>query len=398
MKKRILWSILFVLFIILAVVSFCYLRVRFAKIEVVLESVLEVPVRSNVKASDMIVSMNGTMLNDPEIDTSSLGVKDISIRFKNDDGIRVSYNFSVEVVDRVAPIVWLNNQYTVNKGSSSSVFDKIMCADDYDADPICEVVGDYDLETVGVYSVVFKATDQSGNVTEKPFRLRVQEPPKKSSSGSASNPVYTDYQQVIRDYKNDNTEVGLDISHWQGDVDYEALKTAGVEFVFLRVGTSAGIDGENVLDKKFIQNVTRANEVGIPVGIYFYSYANTVERAVNDANWVIDQIKDYKIDLPIAFDWENWNSFNEYHLSLFGLTDMATAFLDVIKNAGYEGMLYSSKSYLEQVWYPTEYKTWLAHYTNKTNYQGDYEFWQLCSDGAVSGINGAVDINIRYKK
>lgn len=388
--------------IILIIAIFCiwnYCRIRFAKVEVVLSESLDIPVRLSIKISDMIESINGEILNDDYIDTKTLGKKDVQIRFKNDDGIRVKYDFAVNVVDEVAPIVWLSNQYTVNIGATSDVFDKIMCADDYDSEPVCEVVGEYDLNTVGLYPLTFRATDQSGNVTEKAFNLRVQEPPKRSgASGSSSNATVTNYQTVLNEYKNDNTEIGLDISHWQGDVDFDALKTAGVEFVFLRVGTSTGIDGENILDKKFLQNITGANEVGIPVGLYFYSYANTEERAISDAKWVIEQIKDYKIDLPIAFDWENWSSFNDYHLSLFGLTDMAIAFLNVIRDAGYEGMLYSSKSYLEQVWYPMEYKTWLAHYTSKTNYQGDYEFWQLCSDGVVSGINGYVDINVRYKK
>ena len=401
MKKKWIWICgggIVIIGCLIVIFLYQYLRVKYAKIEVTLESVLEVPLRSQVKASDMIVSLNGTLIEDPMIDTSDIGMKELKIFFRNDDGIKVSYVFSVKVVDNVAPIVWLNNQYTVNKGASSEVFQKIMCADDYDANPTCEVRGDYDLNTVGVYPLVFEAQDSSGNKTEKKFNLRVQEPPKKgNSSSSPSKVVYTDYQQIVRDYKNEKTEIGIDISHWQGDVDFEALKAAGVEFIFIRVGTSTGIDGENILDKKFEQNITRANEVGIPVGIYFYSYANSLERAVMDANWVLEQIKDKKVDLPIAFDWENWSSFNEFHLSLFGLSDMANAFLDVIESSGYVGMLYSSKSYLEQVWYPSSYKTWLAHYTSKTNYQGDYEFWQLCSDGAVNGIQGAVDINVRYK-
>ena len=100
--------------------------------------------------------------------------------------------------------------------------------------------------------------------------------------------------------------------------------------------------------------------------------------------------------MPIAFDWENWNSFNDYNLSFFGLTDMAHTFLDTINKAGYEGLLYSSKNYLERIWLPTKYDTWLAHYTKKTNYEGNYKFWQLCDDGRVDGINGAVDIDILY--
>lgn len=400
MKKKWIYIAISFILIILIILLVCYLRVRFAKIEVLLNQNTQIPVRSIVKYSDCILSMNGELLEDELIDTSSLGVKDITIHFKNEDGIKVKYTFQVEVIDNTPPIVWLRNDYTVSVGSSPNIFDKIMCADDYDSNPNCMVKGEYDLNEVGVYPLTFVATDQSGNQFQKDFRLHVQEPPKNTSSSTNNNhtPVYTEFQDVLLEYKNDDTEVGLDISHWQGDVDYEALKASGVEFVFLRVGTSDGIDGEQILDKKFLQNIKSANEVGIPVGIYFYSYANTEDRAISDAKWVINQIKDYHITLPIAFDWGNWNTFNEFHLSLFGLTDIANAFLKVVEDAGYEGMLYSSKSYLEQVWYPTSYKTWLAHYTDRTNYQGDYEFWQMCSDGSVNGIKGAVDINIRYKK
>lgn len=399
-KKRMIWSLILILTLALIVLIYHYCRIKFAKVEVVLSESLKIPVRLNIKISDMIESINGEILNDDYIDTKTLGTKNINIKFRNEEGIRVKYDFSVEVVDETSPIVWLNNQYTVNKGSDDSIFHKIMCADDYDPTPKCEVIGNYNMNELGIYPLVFKATDSSGNVTEKNFNLRVQEPPKKNNNTgtSSSKPTYTEFQSILNTYKNENTEIGLDISHWQGDVDYQALKTAGVEFVFLRVGTSNGIEGENILDKKFLQNIERATNAGIPVGIYFYSYANSEERAISDALWVLEQIKNYQIDLPIAFDWENWSTFNEYHLSLFGLTDIASSFLKVIEDAGYEGLLYSSKSYLEQVWYPTEYKTWLAHYTSQTNYQGDYDFWQLCSDGAVNGINGAVDINIRYKK
>ena len=75
---------------------------------------------------------------------------------------------------------------------------------------------------------------------------------------------------------------------------------------------------------------------------------------------------------------------------------MATSFLDTLKDAGYEGMLYSSKTYLENIWFDTSYPVWLAHYTKNTNYSGKYEYWQLCSNGKVDGIDADVDINIRY--
>ena len=102
------------------------------------------------------------------------------------------------------------------------------------------------------------------------------------------------------------------------------------------------------------------------------------------------------MDLPIAFDWENWSFYNEFNLSFFGLSNMADSFVKTVRDAGYEGMLYSSKNYLEDIWFKRDYPVWLAHYTTKTNYEGDYEFWQLCNNGRVAGINGDVDINIRY--
>ena len=151
-----------------------------------------------------------------------------------------------------------------------------------------------------------------------------------------------------------------------------------------------------MLDKKFERNIKLANEYDIPVGLYFYSYADSIESAREDAKWVIEQIKDYKVDLPIAFDWEEWRYFNSYELSFFGLTSMAEAYLEEIEKAGYKGMLYSSKNYLEKIWFPTKYETWLAHYTDETNYSGEYTFWQMMSSGTVDGIRGGVDVNIYY--
>lgn len=378
-----------------------YLRVRFAKIEVVLKEDLTVAVRGKAKQSDFLESINGTLLEDKEIDTRELGEQQTEIRFKNDDGIKVKYSFSIHVTDKEPPIVWLKNSYTVTKGSSDAFLKNIMCADNYDANPVCTVNGEYDLNTPGSYSLKYVATDQSNNEFQQDFVLNVVAPAKGSGSSTSAPRTTTAFADVISNYKTDGTEIGLDVSHWQGNIDFEQIKASGVEFIFIRVGTSDGIDGEYVLDRKFIQNITKANELGIPVGLYFYSYANSEERAIADARWVLEQIKDYKVDLPIAFDWENWSSYNEFHLSLFGLSDMAEAFMKVIQDAGYESMLYSSKSYLEKIWYPTEYKTWLAHYTaniKPTTYEGDYEYWQVCSDGQINGIQGDVDVNIRYKR
>ncbi len=400
-KKRIKW-ILFGLLLVLLLFIIGYFiqdyRIRHAKIEVTLVDDLTLNFLEKKKISDYIISINGTILNDEEIDSSSIGKKQIHVLFKNEDKIKVSYDFEIEVVDRVAPIVWLSGSYTIMKNQDIDLTSKILCGDNEDDHPNCSIVGEYDTKVAGVYPLVFKAVDRSGNETNEKFNLYVKEPNKKTQTKptTPSTPSYVPFHEVQEKYKTENTKIGIDVSSWQGDIDFEALKNAGVEFMMIRVGGTRGRDKEYFVDDYFVNNITKANEYGIDVGIYYYSYASSIEKAKEEALWVIDQIKGYKVTLPIAYDWENWSSYNDYHLSFFGLTSMAETFLDTIHSAGYEGLLYSSKNYLEKLWMPSKYETWLAHYVNKTNYQGSYRMWQHCSDGRVDGIKGDVDIDILY--
>lgn len=402
-KKYIIIAIVVILVAISTTIGIWFLKkekteekIKNAIIEITYKDNLTTEFLSEVKVSDFIDSINGKITNDYIIDTKIIGEKVINYEYINNDDIKLRQSFKINVVDRTAPVVWLGSSYSIKVGSKDTLLDKIMCGDNYDDNPKCEIVGNYDLNIAKTYPLTFKATDSSGNTTEKKFNLNVYKPKTTNNNITGSRTV-TYFSDVIKNYKNDNTEIGIDISEWQGDVDFEKLKNAGVEFVILRVGSTKGIKGDYFVDGKFKQNIERANEVGMPVGIYFYSYATSKEKAIEDANWILEQIKDYKVDLPIAFDWENWSFYNDFNLSFFGLTDMANSFLDVFKEAGYEGILYSSKNYLEQIWLKTEYPIWLAHYTYKTSYSGDYSYWQMCNDGRVDGIYGDVDINIRYK-
>lgn len=410
MKKKIIISSSILLVLIVFVVVFLAMKkhqelkeeeekIKNATIIVDLKEDLNTEFLSKVKVSDFITNINGTIINDYEIDTTKVGPKTVNFEYINDEDIKLKQSYNINVIDTTAPVVWLGSSYTVNVGSNINLLDKIMCGDNYDNNPQCEIIGEYDMNVANVYPLTFKATDSSGNVTEKKFNLNVRKPVPNTGNNNITH-TRTEFSDVYKKYKTEDTEIGLDLSEWQGDVDFNKLKEAGVEFVILRVGGTKGITGDYFLDKKFVKNITAANELNIPVGIYFYSYADSKEKAIKDANWILDQIKDYKVDLPIAFDWENWSFYNDFNLSFFGLTDMAKGFLDVFKSHGYSGMLYSSKNYLEKVWLPTDYPVWLAHYTNNasnTNYQGEYSYWQICSDGHISGINGDVDINIRYK-
>lgn len=401
-KKHKLCIIVITLLCSIAIIMFLiwlyhYLRIKNARIEVVLKNNLTAEFTEEKKVSDFIESINGNIIDDYVINTTSLGKKEIKFQFKNDQNIIVPYEYEIEVIDTVQPVVWLSNVYQVTKGSNINLTDKILCGDNQDNKPKCTVEGNYDLNTVGDYPLLFKAEDKSGNITEKQFILRVIEPSNTNAPRTTAEPTYTDFNQAKNQYKTDNTQIGIDVSGWQGEIDFEKIKNAGVEFIMIRVGGTRGTNGEYFVDKYFKRNIEEANKYGIKAGIYFYSYANSKESAMKDAKWVIKQIKDYDIDLPIAFDWEEWAYFNDYNLSFFGLTSMAESFLETIEDAGYEGMLYSSKSYLENIWLPTKYDLWLAHYTTQTNYQGKYKLWQLCENGKIDGIDGAVDINVMYE-
>jgi GH25 family lysozyme M1 (1,4-beta-N-acetylmuramidase) len=246
------------------------------------------------------------------------------------------------------------------------------------------------------------ASDFSGNVTRNPFTLYVKEPVTNTTPSTQTTPPVvkrTYLDDVIKTYKTDKTKIGIDVSRYQGDIDFEAVKNAGVEFAILRVGGTLGINAEYFLDAKFKQNIEGFKKVGIPVGIYFFSYAPTKEASIKDAEWVYEQIRDYDIELPVVYDWENWSFYNEFHLSFSNLTKNAEAFLDTLKRKGYDGMIYGSKNYLEKIWLRTDYPIWIAHYTSDPNVSYEqYHYWQICDNGYVDGITGNVDIDIMYIK
>lgn len=398
MNKKI-FNFIFV-FLILIIIFFIgfklynYLKIKYAHVEITLKDDLTVGFLEEKKVSDFIESINGTIIDDYIIDSKEIGKKDITFEFINDQNIKLNYTYSINVVDQIEPLIWLNDRYNLPVNSDVDLTKTILCGDNYDSKPNCYIEGNYDLNTPGEYNLVFKAIDSSGNKEEKQFILNIYEPALNNSEKREEN--YVEFSEIKDKYKNENTKIGLDISSFQGDIDFSKLKDSGVEFVIIRIGY--GYDNKNYLDKNFKHNIEEANKNNIDVGIYFYSYANSLQEAKTQAKWVLKQIKNYKVNLPIAFDWEEWKNFNEYNLSFFGLTNMAEQFLKVVEKSGYEGMLYSSKNYLENIWLPTKYKIWLAQYSNQVTYSGDYYMWQVCDNGKVDGIDKTVDIDVMYIK
>ena len=116
------------------------------------------------------------------------------------------------------------------------------------------------------------------------------------------------------------------------------------------------------------------------------------------ADWIVEQLDGEKLDLPVAFDWEDFGRFQTYKMNFATLNRMYDAFADQLSKSGYDCMLYSSKIFLEDVWKDTDKRpVWLAHYTDKTDYDGPYLIWQASSTGRISGIKGAVDMDIMYE-
>lgn len=397
MKKII--SIIIILIIIITIGIWLYLDIkenqRIDAEAVTLSENLTIEFGKKAKISDFIENLNGTLLDDYEIDTEYLGQKDFTFEFSNIKNKKRKATFTLTAVDKTKPQIFSGGSYTVEVGYEKKLEDVLLSGDNIDDNPSREIIGEYDFNTIGDYNLTYVVTDSSNNKTSRDFVLHVIEktttPPKTTRKDNYLN-------DIINNYKTENTKIGIDVSKWQEEIDWEKVKNSGVEFAIIRVGYQTEYDGEYVVDPYFVQNIEGAKGVGLPVGIYFYSYAKTLAQATEQAEWVTEQLSDYEIDLPIAFDWESWTSFNTTGMSFYTINKVANTFLDKLTENGYKAMLYGSSSYLKDIWYPSKYDTWLAHYTSKTNYDGDYFLWQMCDTGRVDGIDNYVDINIMYEK
>ncbi|MBR4618580.1 MAG: hypothetical protein IKO49_04670 [Bacilli bacterium] len=397
-KKDIITIIIFLFFIFLIFIGYRLYKNYQVKnaVKIVELNSKEVEVYSDITLKDIIKRINGKLITNPKIDTTKLGKKKIEFEYMTDKNIKVPYTAEITVVDKTPPLIPNIKKKTIYKGDGT--FSKnLFCGDNYDDKPKCSIEGDYDINTPGEYQLTYKAEDSSSNVSESNFTLSVIEPPKEDEKDKTDFFDVNAFDYIVSKYKTTNNKIGIDVSSFQGNIDFEKVKNAGVEFVYIRVGRGGGINKNPVIDSKFETNIKGFNKVGIPVGIYFYSYAVNKESAIKDAKWVIKKIKKHKVDLEVAYDFEDWKDFKEYNMSFYHLSEVANKFNETIEKAGYRPMLYSSKYYLENVWFKSKYPVWLSHYTNKTDYQGKFKVWQMCENGMVNGIyDSLVDINIMY--
>ena len=344
-----------------------------------------------------ILKLEEKILDDRELFYEEIGEKKISFIYLNKNKKKRKAEIKLNIVDTIKPLVFGANYFKSYQGVKKDFTKNFLILDNYDREVKKVVENDIDFDKLGKYKLILKATDNSNNITIKEFTVEIIEKPKESKETSKTvKRVGIKYEDIYTEYKNNKTKIGIDISKWQGNVDFQKLKEANVEFVMIRLGYQTGFDKEIVLDKYYEQNIKLANKYGIKAGVYFYSYAKNTNDAKKQAEFVKKHIKSYKIDMPIAFDFEDWKNIELAKLSIYDINKNAKTFLDEIKKDGYQVLNYGSKYYLENIW-DIDYPTWLAHYTNKTNYSKDYKMWQLTENGLISGIQGFVDVNVLYE-
>ena len=355
---------------------------------------------SDFHVSDFLVSLDGTLVDDIAVDTSSLGFQEVDFQYYNAKNKKRSYKFTFDVVDTTKPVIYGQNSYTVNVGYDGNLTDLMLSGDNADDHPTREISGKYDLNKAGDYALEYIITDASGNSAKQKFTLHVVKPSASSGGGSSTSSgidAGTPFSTVIDLYKNGNTEIGVDVSSWQGKIDWEKVQAAGVEFAIIRVGYQAEYGGEYTLDQNFEDNITGALAAGLPIGVYYYSCADSVDEARRQAEWVLAQVDNRPLELGITFDWEEWNDFNRAGMSFYTLQKAADTFLSTVESAGYSGMLYGSKNYLDKFWQNNTRAVWLAQYYDRPTYSQPFHVWQLTDTGTVSGINGFVDVDVRYR-
>ena len=198
---------------------------------------------------------------------------------------------------------------------------------------------------------------------------------------------------------------GIDVSHYQGEIDWETVKNSGVTFAILKIGEYWTNSKRIVYDQFFEKNYQACKRLGIAVGGYFYSYAFNRDEGNEEADICLSLIKNKIFELPIFIDVEDKaikNAVANGKTDVANVTDASLAFCEKIVSAGHQAGVYASRDFFYNYFnipLIEKYWIWVAHYTSdQTNYTGKYNFWQATSKGSVPGINGNVDIDWFYKR
>lgn len=212
----------------------------------------------------------------------------------------------------------------------------------------------------------------------------------------------------IVDYEDDSFIVkrGVDVSKFQGTVDWEKVMADGIEFAFLRCAYRGYESGKIVEDETFEKNIKACNELGLDVGCYFFTEAKTEEEGIEEAEFVLNLLEEYEVEvqLPIVIDVEqsaNTSKTRTKNVTPEERTKVVIAFCERIKEAGYEPMIYGNlKSHMRMtdIYQLEEYSKWFAYYRTPLLYPYKFSIWQYTSAGTVDGIKGDADLNLMFIK
>lgn len=204
----------------------------------------------------------------------------------------------------------------------------------------------------------------------------------------------------IEEERENAVALGIDVSKWNKEIDWEIVKAEGVDFAIIRCGYRGSTSGWLVEDPYFYKNLEGARKAGIKVGVYFFTQAVDLVEAVEEASMVVSLLGDTKLDYPVFIDTEGAGGNGRADsLDPGTRTAVVNAFCRTIENAGMTSGVYASRN-----WYLNnlnrdelnDQKVWLAEYRQTPEYDGRYDMWQYTSSGAVAGIEGRVDLNISY--
>ena len=191
---------------------------------------------------------------------------------------------------------------------------------------------------------------------------------------------------------------GIDVSEFQGNIDWNKVKADGIEFAILKLGNIYDYDA-NYKDSKFDTNYKNARANGIKIGAYIYNYCNTIDTLKKGLEWAIKKLEGKELDLPFYLDMEDKDIQGETKETL---TNQCNEFAKYVESKGYQAGVYANVNWLKNELNPNDFdkkiSVWVAQYYKECQYTGKYDIWQYASDGSVSGISGNCDMNYLYNE
>ena len=261
---------------------------------------------------------------------------------------------------------------------------------------ICAGIGFMAMLAMFVGMLLPKAAPETPNTTETTTQATTLPPP----TENVFTPMDFGYDGDYLTCLTAESILGIDVSRYQGQIDWQQVKSAGVEFVMIRAAFRGYGNGLLYEDPMAQTNYQGAKAAGLKVGAYLFSQAISVEEAQEEARYIMELTKDWELDMPLVYDWECLaEDYRTVGVDARMLTDYSIAFCETVEAAGFDAMIYFNPNqshkqmYLEEL---TGYGFWLAMYSDQMDYPYKVDMWQYTNQGSVPGISGNVDINLYF--